>query len=495
MMRDRRFPALVGLGLALLLGAWVVATRPFQAPDEPSHYLRAAGIASGQWLGPKAPYPAPWLPPAQRAWAQQGARAVRIPARLTPPYGDCRVVQPRARTCLEVTSVGNYHPLPYLLPAVAIAASPASSTALWLSRASSALQCLVFILLAVALLWNGSPWPLIGLLAAITPMVLFVSSVINPNGLEVAASLALAAAVLRVSRGDGPVQRWVWAAAAVSGAATILSWQLGPVFALADLGLLAGLVGRRGLRELTRSRGIWWAVGALILATLVWLGYSLVSGVDHARLDVSLLHAHGGLTQLLPVLRDSVGDFGLTTVPLPVAARWIWWLLVLGLAGAAAWASRARARAVLAAVSALALAFPILFYSWVYRFSGFGLQGRYLLPLLILVPLLAGELIGRRTEHSLPGPVSQLLPAVLIAVIAGFQAYAWWYAAGIEAGAARELRFYAHASWSPPLGWITWLVVGALGVAALLTGALSVALRATQRPLLARVGRGARGMT
>jgi Predicted membrane protein (DUF2142) len=464
----RRSPlVLVGLGLALLLAAWVVATQPFNAPDEVSHYLRAVGISNGQLLGPKVGYPAPQLPPAQLAWAQQGTRGVMVTAPLAPPDVNCVTGRPDTGNCEEPTEAGNYHPLPYLLPAAAIRVSGTAYTALWLSRAASAVQCFFFLILAAALLWDGSAWSLIGLLAAITPMVLFVSSVVNPNGLEVAAALAFAAGVLRLSRAPARASPWVWAGVSVSGLVTILAWQLGPVFVAADLLLLAGLLGRPGVRELVAGggRSIWIASAILTLAAVVWLAYGLASGVEHSHFTLGLPH---GLSQLVAVLKDSVGNFGTLTVHLPVAARWIWWLLVLALVGVALSVGDPRERVVLIVTAALVLAFPILFYAWVYRSSGFGMQGRYVLPVIVLIPLVAGELIRRHTDRLPLRAKPRLARGSLIVLIAGFQAYAWWYDASNVAGAPRGLRFYAHAAWSPPLGWLPWTAVAALGTLALL---------------------------
>lgn len=205
----------LGLGFGLLLVAWVMATQPFAAPDEPSHYLRALSIANGHLLGPTVPYPYGGLMPAQLAWVDQGTRAVWVPAGQSPPVPcidhkpDFAVLAPG---CREASEVGNYHPLPYLLPALALDMSNDSTTGLYLSRLASAIPCLAFILLAFALLWDGSAWSLLGPLAAITPMVLFVSSIVNPNGLELAACLAFAASVLRIARAPTHLPSRVWAA-------------------------------------------------------------------------------------------------------------------------------------------------------------------------------------------------------------------------------------------------------------------------------------------
>ena len=97
--------------------------------------------------------------------------------------------------------------------------------------------------------------------------------------------------------------------------------------------------------------------------------------------------------QLGPVLRDSVGTFGSLTRHLPSAAYWLWWLFVTAIIIGAMWLASRRERSLLASVVIVALAFPVLFYAWVYRFTGFGLQGRYALPVTILIPLLAGKII------------------------------------------------------------------------------------------------------
>jgi hypothetical protein len=317
---------------------------------------------------------------------------------------------------------------------------------------------------------------LVGLLAAITPMVLFVSSIVNPSGLDTVASLAFAAAGLRIARRPARVPPWVWIAFAVSGLLTVLTFQAGPAFLVTDLAVAAAVAGRGGLGELRRTqRRPVVAVGLILLAAVVlWFVYARVSGASHSPFGVApfLRSLHEGFDQLGPVLRDAIGNFGSLTVHLPAAARWLWWLLVLGLVGAAVWLGSLRERVLMALVVALALAFPVLAYAWVYRHSGFGMQGRQVLPVLALIPLLAGELVrrdrARRPSRAGPG----VLP-VAIGGIAILQGYAWWYDARDVAGAPGALRFYAHATWSPPLGWIPWIVVAALGVLALLAFAVT----------------------
>jgi hypothetical protein len=355
---------------------------------------------------------------------------------------------------------------------VAIKLSHGWPTALWLARLLAACACLAFLLLAIRASWSGSPWPLLGVLLAITPMVLFVGSVINPSGLEVSAAVAFAAAALRIARDPANSPRWVWILFAASGAATILAWQLGPVFVGIDLLLLATMIGLGGIRSAAnRARGsALLAAGVLSAALVAYASWSLSSGLLHSTFRVSPL-GHSlvlGIKQLGPVLRQSVGDFGLVAVPVPDAILAGWLLLVLALAIGSLVVGSRRDRALLAAVVALAVAFPVLFYAWIYRFTGFGLQGRYVLPLFVLVPFVAGEAL-ERSGRQLPGAVTEWIPAIAIGAVAVLQLAAWWVSARAAAGAHDSDWFLAHATWKPPLGWWPWTAAAVLGSVSLAT--------------------------
>jgi hypothetical protein len=463
---------LLGLGLALLLGAWLMATQPFNAPDEASHYLRALTIANGHVIGPKIPYaPAPPLTRAQFAWINRDTRGVVVPARLSPPNVKCvdgkRDV---SGSCMEAIANGNFPPYAYLLPALALKASNHTLPALWWTRVASALPALAFLLLAAALLWSGTGWSLIGLLAAITPMVLFASSVMNSSGVEITACLAFAASVLRVTRRPSRTPTWVWAAFAITGAVAMVSWPLGLVFVLADLGLFAALLGREGLRELmqTSRRPLAVCMSALAAAGVLWLIYSRAAGLGADKVGISPLwrSLDQGISQLPEVLRQAVGTFGLLTVHLPLGAYWIWWVAILALLAAALWLGGRRDRWITATVTLLALAFPVFFYAWFDRFTGFDVQGREVLPLLVLIPLVAGEVVHRRRAAIASHRAARLTLGGAVVGVGAFQAYAWWFNARAMAGGPHRIRFFDHAVWSPPGTWTPWIVLAGLGALA-----------------------------
>jgi hypothetical protein len=467
-----------GLGIALLMVAWLAATAPFGAPDEAPHYLRALGIANGQLLGPRVPLPRNLnLPPAQFDWAQQDTRGVVTPALISPPNEVCVGGAPitAARSCVEPTNTGDYQPLPYLLPALALAAAHDVNSGLWLARIASALPCLAFLLLALVLLAVDARRPPIGVLLALTPTVLFVGSVINPNGLEIASSLAFLAALLRIARSPARSPSWVWTALLVSAVVAVLSWQLGPVFAVLDVLLVLPALGREGISALwgARARRLRWTGATLAAAFCVWLVYSTASGLSHAGFSpFPLIHSlRLGAHQLWIVLHQAIGDFGTLTIPLPSFVDWSWWLVVLVLVGWALVLGGRRERWWTAGTVVIAVAFPVVFYAWVFRLSGFGLQGRYVVPVLMVPALVAGEVVRAHWDQ-VPTRVRRWLPAGLLAIVAVIQLFAWDLAARHAAGRPGSVWFLGDPGWRPPLGWWPWALCALLGTLALASAAV-----------------------
>lgn len=477
-MRPRGLLLLL-VGLALLGTAWVFSTPPGSAPDEPAQYLRALGISEGRWLGPREPLgPADlanlktggWRA-AQQAWIDHDRRGVVVPASLSPPGEPCIGSAGGGGSCTEVSYTGDYSPLAYLLPAVGISAAHVWNTALLVSRVVSLLQVLAFLFLALILTGPTPGWRTVGLLVASTPMVLFVGAMMNPNGLEIAANLAFIAALLKLRRDPGGFPGWAWIALIASGAVTILAWQLGPFFMVADIAVWAALMGIAGLRALFAIRGphVLAAAATAAAAVGLFLAWGGTAGTLHSTVTfaspISALHA--GLGQLGPALKGAVGNFGVLNVPLPGLMIGCWWLAVILLFAAALWLGTRRERIALMLAAVLGLGFPVAFFAFSYRLSGFGIQGRYILPILAVAPMLAGDAIDGARSRRVEVRVAGLWRPCLVG-FALFQLIAWWINAhhyapsGLLAGAG---------PWSPPLGWRLWLVVAIVGAAALVSTA------------------------
>jgi hypothetical protein len=444
---------LIALGWVLLIAAWIGGNPPFAGPDEQWHYARTFDVGVG------APAEANLGGnPQQIAWTNQATRAVHIPSDLTPSSVGCYIFDPRkpATDCPTkatspfITPVGTYEPLPYLLPA--LARQPASSPdfALVLGRIASALAAAALLLMALVLLQDS----LLGLVVAVTPMVLFCASLLNGSGLEIAAAIAFSAALVKRS----------WTAVAISGAILALSRSAGPLWVVL-IGLLF-----QGWKAPRRTLLI---VGIAIVLNRIWeaiYGPDLMLGVANARHTIGPAFEEWWRASI-----DLVGKFGYLEIHVPLWTALLWLGLLIVLIALAFRVDRIR----VGAAVLTAILFPPLFWLVQYRHTGFDLQGRHMLPLLVALPILCGTLVPKHTAR-------RLLP-IALGVTALVHFVAWYVNARRSAvGTDGPLFFLGDAKWSPAGGWVPWLLLAALGSLALIIAAIRA--RRAQLPAASSFG-------
>jgi hypothetical protein len=460
---------------ALLLAVWVISNAPFAAPDEVEHFIRAVGVSEGHLIGQKDPGALTGgATPRQRAWTAQAARLVSLPGGLNPEAFTCELGpeeldaacqnaadrEPPATTI--VTAVGNYQPLPYVLPAVALSMGHSVTSALRLARAAQALLALGLLVIAVLAIYDRRHplLSLLGVMLAVTPMVIFCAASLNGSGVEITAAVAFFACLLRAAR-ESAIPASVLAMTALSGIALALSRSSGPAWLLL-LALIACVWSKpRAFAHKWTAR---WsdrtATGAIAVALVLNRLWEAAYG-SRTPLDISQLHAGlvAGAHAWWKAMPNVVGTFGYVDVKLPLAATLTWFALVLALCAVAMWVSRRAERVLLGCVLALALGGPALFYAIVIRPTGFGLQGRHVLGILVAVPLLAGEALHRHRDR-VRAPLTRRLSACVAVLVALIQALAWYVNAKRYAvGAKGPAWFLDRAAWSPPLGWWPWLAV------------------------------------
>ncbi|HYB22316.1 MAG TPA: DUF2142 domain-containing protein [Solirubrobacteraceae bacterium] len=500
-LRRVRVAALVLAAWALLLAAWVLANPPFAGPDESDHYLRAIGIGQGHLIGASDRDARIGVDARQIAWTRQAARLVTVPGPLDPlPFTCATGAGTASAACLNAavperaaatvpTAVGNYQPLPYLLPAAVMRAAPSAPDALRLGRAASALTVFAALALALWALYDpaASVLSLLGLLLAVTPMALFCGAILNGSGLEIASAIAFVACLVRVTRAPG--QRSWLTAAAISGAVLALSRPASPVWLATGVVVVGFWAGKQRLRRSvagTRRRWVAAAIllGAAVALNRVWEGlYGSHVPLDTRQLDAGIV---AGVHEWWRALPELVGKFGYLDVKLPLSLVLLWLAGVLVVVAAAMRGTR-RDRTTLAAIAACVVIFPPFFYALFTRPTGFGLQGRQLLPALVVLPLLAGE-VCYRARARLAGSPSRALTWTVPTVVAVGQVGAWYAdAKRFAVGASGPLWFPPSATWTPPLGWGLWLgIVLAAGCCLLavpaLGGAASAAPSPTDRP-------------
>ncbi|MDP9389003.1 MAG: DUF2142 domain-containing protein [Actinomycetota bacterium] len=480
-----RGPHLV-IAFVVLLGiSWVFANPPGYAPDEPAHYSKALSVGRGVWVAPDADYGiGPGFGPRQLRWINKVATVVHHPPHMAPDRFACSIFNPRrtARCLYEggppaeavprLTYVGTYEPYLYLPAGLAMRAADDAFTAVRLGRLALATISLFLLALAAAVLWKPHEWgfPLVGLVAATTPMVLFLSSELAPSGPEVSASICFMAVVLRLARTDPPTAR-VWVAGGVSGAVLAMSRSLGPFFLAADLMVLLLIVGPREAWRKARAGGkaALGAVAALVFGVTANVAWGLTVQA-HPGLDLTHAWPTVGIAigELGEIVRQGIGMFGWQDVAMPRVATNAWAGMGAALVAVGFVVGQRRQRLTLAAVAVGCVVGTIGMAVFVVqpRVYGFPLFGRYFLPLWLVLPLVAGEIVFLN-RHRLGRLGRALLPVVTV-VAATVHLSGWWTSARRYAVSEKGPTFFlGHSEWAPDGGWAPWVALMVAAVACL----------------------------
>ncbi|MFN2452481.1 MAG: DUF2142 domain-containing protein [Candidatus Dormibacteria bacterium] len=491
--RPRRAPrglaALLLTVAYLMLGlTWVFTNPPGFAPDEPEHYLKALGISHGEVRGQPAPFTyLPVVDAAMLRWQNLNTRSIAVPAHLgtclyyrVPVYDRCPEGPPPRTPARQTTYVASYPPFTYAGAALVMRLGHTTTSALLLGR-------LAMLLIATALLAGAAAvlsaarrtvLPLLGLLTAVTPMVLFASAELSASGLEIASGVAFAAALIRLAA-DESRPRGLWALLLGAGVVLALSRTFGPVWVLFDVIWALALMGSALARQRVGAARGWAAAsaGAITVATMANLAWQLAVAPHPALTLAAVRHGVGGAVRGVPHLgREAIGVFGWIDVPLPRLAYLPWMLLVTVVLGGALRVSRPRERRLLLGMSAGIVGLTVLVAIAIAASApGFKLQTRYVLPVAVALPLVAGELLYRHRATIDPRLLRRAVSAAIL-LAAAVQGWALLINARFYRRNVKGLvSFITPPGWRPPLGWYPWVALTAVGCAALLALALLAA--------------------
>jgi hypothetical protein len=431
-------PAAV-VGLFVVLGlCWAITTPPGGGVDEPSHYVRMVGLAQDDLFGDPIPLDTPFgdLTGDQLVRVNSEGGLYLLPGTKREPTA-CNVFDVQiAYSCAPnpVTAEPQVHPsyharyLPgsYLLPALFSRLGDTTWKTLVAGRVGFVVQNAVLLWVAALALagWarryrTVSTGPAVVLALSITPLLMFLSGTLSPSSTEILGVAACAAAMLRAFR-DGS-SRWLWTATAC-GAVAAWSRDLGgPAVVLAVI-VVAML--EPGSRERWRERR-----------------------------------------------SSDMAAWSVLALPMDGVAELLWTvLLVVGVAMAAV-RLQPRARAVAAGLVLVYVLVGVVLSSSMHA-SGFGLQGRYLLPVAAVLVMV---LVGYGSTGSLHwGWVRVALVVAAIGQFSTLLVSAQRNAIGLN-GSAID---FARAAWTPPSGWWVWLVAAALACVGLAALGLPSQLRA-----------------
>ncbi len=417
------------------------------SPDEPSHVVKAAAVARGQWSGVLGPEPTDRSRPGAATTVvlpSDYAAVVSLPNCLAfhpETSADCQQdVAPAHGTAPVETFAGQYPPLYYLLvgwPSLFLGAE----ASIYAMRLVSALLTAVLVTWgAFRLVREGRRLALWGVLVAVTPMTLFLGGTVNPQGLEVAAGFSFFAACLALATSARGPSTAAMVQAAVSGALLVNVRTSSPLWAVAIVAA-ALLVARPGRwREVVRHAAARWVAvvaavaGAAAVAWVAFHGAIVTGGGLYPEYASPLRTIVAVVEQWSAYLINMVGDFGWLDTPSPAATLLAWavaggalLLLSLALPG------RRRGRTGLALLVLAVAAAPVVLQVPTASDVGLIWQGRYALPLAVGVPLVSAQLLGTDRPDVLwrwYRTLRIVVPVILVGHVAAFLTASHRYAEG-----------------------------------------------------------------
>ena len=464
----------------LILGiSWAIANPPSAAADEHNNLIKI--LAAGRFdIGEK--YEGPPGEEVTEIRNNSISRIVSVPAELE--VSDdffCTAFRPdQTADCLpkegnnatgvveQKTAMGAY-PVFFFVPlGWATLLADNTTRAFHLARLAEVAMCMTVMLLAV---WQLTRWlgrgAAIGLAVGLTPMAVFHLSTASTVGLEIVGAAAVAAVLITTTRWpESLANRGSLAVLTVGGTALILSRQIGALtFALLAVIALFSGAGPVLWRQLRQGRPALIVAAAILaidtVAIIVWEQL-----YDHPALTGTVFdqQAWGSFIDgSFVYLRTGIGYFGWNDTVLPGPFMGLWILLLMVTVGAGMLVARRsdlwRMIVVLLAVGVSAYAIAAIVFFPI----GGGLQGRHMIPMFIVVPMLAGVVLRERWGAG-DGRTMRRFGWFIGVSVALVQMVAFYingqrYAVGWNG----PVWWLDEAKWEPRFGWWPWLITFAVG--------------------------------
>ncbi|MCU1514591.1 MAG: hypothetical protein JWO10_1681 [Microbacteriaceae bacterium] len=462
--------------ILLMTTLWSLASPIFSIPDENAHAVKAVAQVHGELIGHRV------------AGERQLVMDVP-PGYLFSAETLCYVHQPNTTANCAVpvgapgglsavpTQVSSYDPIYYYLvgwPSLLLN----GNAGIYAMRIVSGLLTAIFLAWAVqcAIVARKTRWMPLAVAFTVSPVVLFLSGAINPNGVEIASAVALWVGLLRLLdahrdrplrdpavRGGLPVP-YLWVVVTLSAAILANARALGPLWVLIVVLLCLLVVGLRSIANVFRTRGSYPWIAVIIAAGLfsvLWtrLGGSLAGQAekgDAPLVGASFLQGFAFVAKTTPgYIREAIGVFGWIDTDIPGEYIWLAVAAVAIILTLAAAGTTRRGAWLMAIMIAAALLVPALVQGYSVRQTGVIWQGRYGLFLYLGVIIVAGWLLSRSIGARLAFVAWRVtfVGAGLLWVF-GSGAFLFVLVRYVIGFDAPLQRMFLAPAWQPPLGWL-----------------------------------------
>ncbi len=447
---------LISLTLAffLVIGVWSQLTPLFAAPDEPASYIRGAALVRGELVGTDI---------AASQSTSYWSTYVDIPqqfgvAQLVPW---CFVGKPDTPACsqpLETltpveqprTDMGRYPPVGYFASGLGSLVG-ATDFSVRLGRLINAAFCSFLISLGcVNILSNRRS--IIVVLAAVTPGVIFFSSVISSSAIEISASICLWCSITTLLSST-KISFLTFNSVAISSSLLTLARPIGIINVAIIVGI--ALITHANLKEsIARIISSWRIIFATIislLAMVAWyskiysyhLGERVVTDPSNPTFRQIVEQS---LNDTSAKIGESIGNFGWLDTPTPVFVVWFF-VALFAVIIAQNWHQVTKANRYAVVCLALLIPFLMIFINRNTQnlLRTYGVQGRYLTPLIAGIPIIIGAVwVPHKKSARL------IVCGWAVAVFATAINVIRRYSVGIKPQNFFEM--FSNPVWQPPLG-------------------------------------------
>lgn len=467
---------LIGLLLLSSLSVlWSLATPISGAPDEPAHIIKAASVVRGEFVGPPGPVGNYVQVPRYIAYTNAQTCYVAI---LQQP-ADCALAAKGDQwtTVRGTTSAGLYNPVYYILvgwPSLIFH----DSTGIYAIRIVSGVISSLFLALGLTMIstWKRRLLPIAGLFIATTPMIFFLNGSVNPNSIEISATLAAFIGMLSIVTDHDPWRtRSRLVIISVASSIAVNMRGLSPIWVAAALAIPLLLGARSELIALFTRKSTWIAIGIIGVFTTFAIGWLTAS--DSLSAPESVQHSGDkgpypligappifGFVAMFVHTIDNFngmfGQFGWLDTPAPT---WVYaaWYVLFGLVAIAGVITLSGRRLVFVlSLAALLFLVPALVQAAYITSGGWIWQGRYSLPAFVsfvvgcaTVLALATRPLAEFVERRLMGII---LTVWSLAQITCFIVVLRRYAVG---STGSWVSLFAGPRWQPPLGTVLLTVL------------------------------------